>query len=282
MLGRTAALLLAASAANIACGAAFAQRTIWPVDSEHSIAAISLNSSRDSAPTLYPGIAKVAGFAKLDRGDLANSSFDFNVFPARQESRVLNPDGTFRVDSYADLSRYTLMMFQSKSAKVTSDGHLALTGDLTVTHVERASSAAWDPSYTGARWVTPQSEVRSQQVTFIVENPVPDLQKQQLTGYLRISARVAIPREDFPGLWTWIRNSVWPIVVEDESCEMPQITPGSLRDYKGPSCQGTLIENPLANPAPDRKRSTAAGMSLPQPVGDHITFLLQIQIHEPI
>jgi hypothetical protein len=108
------------------------------------------------------------------------------------------------------------------------------------------------------------------------------LQEEQLAGYLRISAQATIGREDFPGLWTWLRNSIWPIVVEDEVCVMPPVTPASMRDYKGASCQGNLIENPLQEPAPAKKQSSGpANVSLPRPAGDHVTLLLQVQIHEP-
>jgi len=282
MLGRFASLVAGAALAVVACGVALAQRTIWPVDFEHSIAAFSLDPANKTAAAIYPGVAKVAGFAKVDLDDPENSSFELNVYPSREESRVLNPDGTLRVDSYADLARYTLMMFQSKSVAVTPEGRLTLTGDLTASYVEREEVGAWSIAYTGPQLVNPHPRVHIRQVTFTLENNLSDLKNEQRAGFLRFSGWTVISREEFPELWTWLRDSVWPIVVEDEHCAMPPFYAGSTRDYKGVSCTGNLIENPLREPARGGRRSAhPTSVVLPRPPGDSITIFLRINIHEP-
>lgn len=282
LLKRAAHLLLVTAIAVSFPILTSAQEKIWPIDFEHSFAAFSLNSSRESAPPIFPGMAKVAGFAKVDKNDPAKSTFELNIYPARQEEKVLNHDGTFRVGGYADLSRYTLLMFQSKRGALAADGRLMLTGDLTVTHVEREPSIAWNNSYTGAQNAEPEEHVGIREVTFTVENSVSDLRHGERVGFLRISARAVISRKEFTGLWTWMRNSVWPLVVENENCVMPQFTPGSMRDYRGASCEGNLIENPLREPVREEGRSGRPGfVSSSIADGDNVTILVQLRISEP-
>ena len=109
-----------------------AQNTNWKLNSDHSTGRLSLSSTADPNATLDVGIARVKGSVNLDASSLSNSSFDFIIYPADQDPASINKDGSLNAAEFSNVARSTVFTFRSKEVKLTGDGSLAVTGDLTV------------------------------------------------------------------------------------------------------------------------------------------------------
>src|SRR5580700_1659261 len=158
------------SAASVA-----AQNVKWQIDAGHSTASIFLAQSGDTDPGLNIGVAMAAGTMEFDSSDPSKLSLQLNVIPADQDKALLNPDGTLRAGAYAAVSRYTVMSFQSKSAVRDQDGKLQLTGDMTITYVEREVPSDWNIGYSGPTAITPVSKSAPRTVTFTFDKSVSDI-----------------------------------------------------------------------------------------------------------
>jgi polyisoprenoid-binding protein YceI len=116
------------------------------------------------------GIAKVSGIVQWDEKDATTSVFDLNIYPARQGALLLNPDGSVRSYTSADLARYTVMTFRSSSAEVDQRGELQVHGTLTITHVERETNITWSNAYAGPDYGAPVAHSTTGKVVFTIEN----------------------------------------------------------------------------------------------------------------
>lgn len=212
------------------------------VDPGHSTASIFVLGNSADSPSLNVGIAKVSGTANWDREDPSKSVFNFYIFPADEESRLLNADGSFRKDGLAQLARYLLMSFHSKSCKLNQNGKLIATGDLTVTQVDRATNASWSIAYTGAQWSAPSIHTMTQEIQLTIE-PVPvDQNADWLAPRADLRAYLSTTDEDFKGIKSALRDAIWPIVVLDKHCRMPADSAAAIvRNYQGPICTGTPV-----------------------------------------
>jgi len=273
-LGKMALILILATLSVSA--AAWAQNGESRIDSRHSTASLSLASST-SGISWNIGIAKVSGAVTLSN-DPGKDAVNLVFYPAGEGSRVLNPSGGFRENSFADLSRYTLMTFRSSRVTQNLDGKLAVTGDLSVTHVQREVNVVWSNAYSGPDYGDPVSRTITRQVTFVFEAPNPTTAAIHDHGPDERSALTIVNLTSFPGLRrTWL-DSVWPLVVEDEHCEMPWPR-GGFKDYKGAICTGTpVLPTPLSRPPqrfgddyPRLDEATA-------PANDQATILIHLRL----
>jgi YceI-like domain len=252
------------------------QRLESRIDSAHSTASLSLVSSQ-SGISWNVGIAKVSGTVILDNNNPGEDVLDLNIYPARQEARLLNPDGSFRKNSSADLSRYTLMSFHSSSAKQNRDGKVAVTGELTVTYVNRETSIVWSDAYSGPDYGEPVAQRWTGEVTFVLGAPTP-VPPTAIKKSKQITALAILNRQDFPGLRTAWLEAIWPIVVEDEHCEMPPVKP-SMRDYSGAVCTGTPIEvTPLSRPQQRIGADYPGPNEVTAPESDAATILIHLRL----
>jgi len=228
---------------------AWAQNGESRIDSRYSTASLSLASST-SGVSWNVGIAKVSGTVTLDNGP-DKDAVNLVIYPAGEGSRVLNPSGGFREDRFADLSRYTLMSFRSSRVTPNRAGKLAVTGELSVTHVTREASVVWSNAYSGPDYGAPVPQTTTRQVSLVFDapnqttatmhNPAPDERWALATVNLR----------DFPELRSAWLDSVWPLVVEDEHCEMPW-PKADFRDYSGARCTGTPVLPATLSQPPQR------------------------------
>jgi polyisoprenoid-binding protein YceI len=106
-------LLLAATTASIAAHA----QDSWQIDPKHSVATLSLGSG---ANQLQIGLARVSGEV---------------VF---ESSNPGDPIVTLKIVGDPREADYASMSFSSKRSAIRADGKLTVTGDLSVTRVERA------------------------------------------------------------------------------------------------------------------------------------------------
>jgi len=208
--------LLLALAIGIASIPAHAQNGIWQVDAEHSIARLSLGSNPESAEV---GVARVSGKVAFDSSDPADPIVNLNI----------KPDNSLGAD-YSEIS------FKSKRSAMTSDGKLAVVGDLSLTRVERSVTMDANEGYYGAEYGAPVVQTDTEEVTLVFPASLPAAQN----GAMQLSASTNISRERFPQLLAALAQGNRPsMVVQDENCTMPS-TVGE--DYSGAICTGTPVE----------------------------------------
>jgi polyisoprenoid-binding protein YceI len=257
---------------------AWAQNGEWRIDSGYSTASLSLASSR-SGISWNVGIAKVSGTVILN-DDPEKDIFNLDIYPARQGSRLLKQSGGFRGNSFADLSRYAVMSFRSGSVTRNREGELAVTGELSVTQVERDANIVWTNGYTGPDLGEPVAKTTTRQVTYVfgAENrttaTMHNHRPEETSGLATISLR------NFPALRSAWVDSIWPIVVENEHCEMPQVRgSSSMRDYTGAICTGTPIEvTPLSPPLQRFGDDYPGPNEATVPAADEATILVHLRL----
>ena len=210
--------LLLALAVGIASIPAHAQNGIWRVDAEHSIARLSLGSSPKSAEV---GVARVSGNVAFDASDPADPIVNLNI----------KPDNSLGAD-YSEIS------FKSTRSAMTSDGKLAVVGDLSVTRVERSVTMDANEGYYGAEYGAPVVKTDTEEITLVF--PAASLPAAQ-NGAMQLSATTNISRERFPQLLAALAQGSGPsMVVQDEKCTTVQS--GGGEGYYGATCTGTPVE----------------------------------------
>jgi hypothetical protein len=213
---RLAFLFLLAFAVCFASIPARAQGGIWQVDAKHSIARVSLGSGSQSVEI---GVTPVSGTVVFDSSDPADPAVDLDI----KWDKRLSPNSS-------EIS------FKSKRSAITSDGKLAIIGELSVTRVERSVTMEPNEAYAGPEYGEPVAHTDTHEVTLVF--PVTSLPAAQ-NGALHLSASTTVSREAFPQLLSALEAGNWPtVVVEDENCTTPS-TVGE--DYSGAICSGTQV-----------------------------------------
>ena len=258
-------------------GAAWAQNGESRIDSRYSTASLSLASST-SGTSWNIGIAKVSGTVALDN-DPDKDAVNLVIYPAGEGSRVLNPSGGIREDSFAQLYRYTLMVFRSSGVTQNRDGKLAVTGDLSVTYIKREANIVWSNAYSGPDYSDPTAQTTTRPVTFVFEAPTQATAAMRNQAPNERSALATVSFPNFPGLRSAWLDSVWPLVVEDQRCEMPWSRGGSFKDYSGAVCTGTpILPTPLTQP-PQRFGIDYPGPNeLTAPANNEATILIHLRL----
>ena len=254
----------------------WAQPQRLQIDSEHSTARLTLISA-NGTNSLDAGIARVSGIVKLDSGTPGEDFLDLTIYPAHQGSRLLNPDGSLRNHGSADLSRYTVISFHSDHAASSRDGRLEIIGQLTINYFKRQPIIDWNNAYSGPSYDGLVQQSATHTATFILDwqsisvaGPFPD----------HISAETTIARQDFPNLRTSLLDSVWPLVVEDEHCEMPP-TRADMRDYSGAICTGTpVLPTPPAQPTEYYFAGDYPGATQTSPPSDRANINLHLRLRQ--
>ena len=228
--------LLLALAVGIASIPAYAQNGIWQVDAEHSIARLSLGSSPKSAEF---GVARVTGNVAFDSSDPADPIVNLNI----------KPDKSLGAD-YSEIS------FKSKRSAMTSDGKLAVVGDLSLTRVERSVTMDASEGYYGAEYGAPVVQTDTQEITLVF--PAASLPAAQ-NGTMQLSATTNISRERFPQLLAALAQGTWPsMVVEDGKCTT--LSRGAARAITArpaPELRSDC-DQPLWPPTPEAARAISA------------------------
>jgi hypothetical protein len=203
-------LLLLAFAVGFVSIPARAQNGMWQVDAGHSIARLSLGAGSQSVDV---GVAPVSGTVVFDSSDPGDPAVHLNI--KSQSSEI---------------------SFKSERSAITSDGKLAVVGELSVTRVERSVTMEPNEAYAGPVYGDPVRHTDTREVTLVF--PVTTLPAAQ-NGTIQLSASTTVGREAFPQLLSALEPGNWPsVVVEDENCTTPS-TVGE--DYSGPICTGTQI-----------------------------------------
>jgi polyisoprenoid-binding protein YceI len=238
---KSAAQLALLLGLTVAVASVSAQTAKWQIDAGHSTASIFLAESGETDPGVNIAVAIAAGTMELDAADPSKVSLQLNIIPADQGDALLDTHGTLRAGAYAALSRYTVMSFQSKSAVRDQSGELQMTGDVTITYVEREAPSDWNIAYSGPTVIAPISKSATRSVNFTLDKSASEIAYGQKVGWMEITGRGKISLEDLPAMRFWLSNSVWPTLVEDRNCHMPNYSV-SMRDYHGAVCTGNVIE----------------------------------------
>jgi polyisoprenoid-binding protein YceI len=217
---------------------ALAQNTNWKLNSEHSTGRLSVSPTADPNTIFDAGITRVKGSVRLDAGAPTNSWFDFTIYPADQGPASVNEDGSLDTAEFSNAPRSTVINFRSKEVKLTGDGDLAVTGDLTLSHLERPYLVTYSEAYGGPVYGEPELRSATREVTFVFRNVAGAEAKAGSSRKLKLVASAGIKTEDFPGLFEAVTDANWPVVLEDKNCQEPA-TIGE--EYHGTGCTGTPV-----------------------------------------
>lgn len=266
-----AAILVLGSA-----GPALAQNMNWKLNSDHSAGRLSIASTTDPNAVFDAGIARVTGSVRLNANSPANSWFDFTIYPADEGPASINEDGSLNTAEFSNVPRSTVINFQSKEVKLTGDGDLAITGDLTLSHLERPVLVTYSQAYGGPVYGEPEVRTATREVTFVFQNAATAEAKAGNSRKLKLVGSAGIRTEDFPGLFEAVTNANWPAVVEDKDCQEPA-TIGE--EYHGTGCTGTPIVVSSRPPARVTVIEDYPGSDLATPrVRDNVRIALTLEL----
>ena len=266
-----AAILVVGSA-----GPALAQNIDWKLNSDHSAGRLSIASTTDPNAVFDAGIARVTGSVRLNANSPANSWFDFTIYPADEGPASINEDGSLNTAEFSNVPRSTVINFRSKEVKLTGDGDLAVTGDLTLSHLERPVLVADSQAYGGPVYGEPEVRTATREVTFVLQNAATAEAKAGNSRTLKLVGSAGIRTEDFPGLFEAVTNANWPAVVEDKDCQEPA-TIGE--EYHGTGCTGTPIVVSSRPPARVTAIEDYPGSDLATPrVRDNVRIALTLEL----
>jgi hypothetical protein len=219
-----------------------AQQNIWRVDAEHSTAKIFMGTNSDLQNV---GVALVGGKAEYDSAD-----------PSASALTIL-----------ADLPDGAWMTFKSKRSELQADGSLHVTGEMTL--VRAQYDAIYNPGEDYYGPISGKATVRkvTREVAFVLppmNNPGPEME---------VSAEALLGIENFPELFTEVRQAAWKPIVHDAACETPQ----AGEDYRGAECSGKLIaptyQLVTINPGEDYR-----GDESDAPAGNGMKLVLHLQL----
>jgi polyisoprenoid-binding protein YceI len=255
-----------------------AQSDKWKIDAGHSHATFLLMSSHAPAKPRVAGIARVSGLASLNSEDPSKIALRMSIYPEGEGEDLLTADDTLRPDGLASLAFYSVLSFQSERSITKQKDQVQLSGELTMTHVTRAGTAAWSNSYTGSRYVDPDKKTFSRDATLTLLTSREAIAADEKAGLLRLDFFADINREDFPELWTSLPDSIWPAVVDDRNCAMPPIQV-DMRAYQGANCTGTVVGPAFVRAefasSPEGKPEAASHAQL---LGDKIRIVFQLRL----
>jgi hypothetical protein len=231
MLKNLAQFAFVALAGVVSVAPAFAQDSVSQIDSEHSMARLYLASSKNPTDSVNVGVARASGVVKLNTGNSATPDFDFALYPADKKLSLSNPEGVRAVER----SRYTVISFKSSRAVSLDENTYRVSGELTVTDVQRVAS--YDPSeaFAGATYGPSITRSRQQQVTLDFRRVTPSVPSANAEW----TASTTISGEDFPELLSDVAATNWPVFVADQRCG-PAAHVGE--DFSGPACTGERVD----------------------------------------
>ena len=232
MVKKLAQFAFVALSGLISVAPALAQNSVSRIDSEHSTARLYLASTKDPNASLNVGVARASGVVKLSAGNSATPNFDFTIYPA-DEKPSLTKSAAHRREENPD---YTVIAFKSRRVVPLAADTYRVSGDLTLTYVQR--SVSYDPSesYSGPTYGPAITSSQTQPASFEFRRAI----SSGNSANEEWIASSTIYGEDFPELLTAVSTTVWPVFVADEKCAMPSNV-GS-EDYSGPTCTGERVD----------------------------------------
>jgi polyisoprenoid-binding protein YceI len=216
-----------------------AKNAVWHIDSEHSTARLFLASSRNPDATVNVGVARANGLVSRNADDFAMPDFDFTIYPADKTASLERFQQEQNNDKPGNKPDYTVISFKSTRVARVDKETFRVTGNLTLTYVERP--VTYDPSeaYSGPVYGPAVTYSLRQEAVFEFHELNPSGAPAAKKGNAEWSAFSTISGENFPELLEAVSATNWPTFVADEHCVMPS-TIGE--DYSGPACTGETVE----------------------------------------
>lgn len=206
----------------------------WQVDPQHSVARLSLGSGSNA---LEIGLARVSGDVVFDSTDPAD---------AIVKLKISSENGPV-----ADQAKMT---FTSERSAMTSNGELVITGELSVTRIERSATMDPNEAYAGPVYGDSIAHTDTSEIALVFLNP---RQRAAHVGTMQLSGTTSLSREAFPQLLEALTLDDWPTqLVNGEKCDVPS-TVGE--DYSGAKCTGTVIA--AVTSLKLKERSSASAMA---------------------
>ena len=175
---------------------AHAQET-WRLDPQLSIARLSVGSGSNA---LEIGLARVSGDVVFDSNDPTDPSVNLIITPDNETG-----------------AGYPKISFTSKRSVMTSDGKLTVTGDRSVTRIERSVTAEPNEAYAGPEYGDPVVHTETSQIALTFDDPREFFAHHAMVPF---SGTTSATREDFPQLLDALTLGDWPtVLVNDEKCE---------------------------------------------------------------
>jgi polyisoprenoid-binding protein YceI len=236
MVKKLALFAFAALTVMFSVAPVFAQDSVSQIDSEHSTARLYLASSKNPNGSVNVGVGRASGVVTLSGGSSGTPDFDFTIYPA---DKKLSPAGSEAVRA-DNRSRYTVVSFKSHRTVSLGRDAYRVSGDLTVTDVQRIAS--YDPSeaFAGASYGPSIASSQNQQVTLDFHRVTPSHGSTNAEW----TALATISGEDFPELLSDVSSTNWPVFVADQRCASPAHVG---EDFSGPACTGERVETAVRN-----------------------------------
>jgi polyisoprenoid-binding protein YceI len=238
---------------------------LW-LDSGDSSVRLFLGS-RAAPHALNIGVARVGGNLFLGGAKAARSKIELVLCPA-DAGGPTGLDGKLANARSPNAVDYSELIFKSERIARAKDGALTATGNLTLVRVERSVDATPNEAYAGPIYGEPVVHTIRRQVAFILRRSATDHGVRQDDG-LELSASASIPHEDFPGLRSAILQSDWPVVVNNEQCQVPA---NVGEDYAGPSCTGKTVSVKSQALTPTGLGEDYHGFEGAPPTGSRVTI----------
>ncbi len=239
MFKRSALVVLLVLSSFIFVVPAPAQNAIWHIDSAHSTGRLFLASSRNPDATVNVGVARANGLVTRNGDNSAIPDFDFTIYPADKTVSLEGFQPDLQTEKPGNEPDYTVISFKSTRVVLVDKETFRVTGNLTLTYVQRLVTYEPSEAYSGPVYGPAITHSVRQEEVFEFREVDPSGAQGATKGNAEWIAVSTISGENFPELLEAVSATNWPTFVADEHCVMPS-TIGE--DYSGPACTGETVE----------------------------------------
>lgn len=277
------AIFLSIVTTTVTCPvSAAANDDIWCLDSSTSAARIFFGSAKNPN-SVNVGVGRVTGKINLDAHNLDQSVVQLNIYPAGEDwIKSLSADGDLAAGYVPDATDNILLTFKSRRIVARVDGTLKITGDLTLTQVERSVTVDPNEGYSGPVYGNPVMHISTEEITLsfpnikALESRAPGTETRAGKRTVQVLATTHIAHETFPEVSNAITETNWPPVVANERCQAPSVG----EDFDGVVCTGVIIATVQADNChePLSIGEDYSGVICDSPAGDQTTIVLQLSL----
>ena len=238
MFERSALVVLLVLSSFIFVVPAPAQNAIWHIDSEHSTGRLFLAASRNPDATVNVGVARANGLVAY-ADDSTMREFDFTMYPADKTASLERFPQDQQTEKPGKESDYTVISFKSTRVVRVDAETFHVTGDLTLTYVERLTTYDPGEAYSGHVYGPAVTHSVRQEAVFEFRQVDPSGAQAAKKDNAEWFAVSTISGKNFPELLEAVSATNWPTFVADGHCVMPSIVG---KDYAGPACTVETVE----------------------------------------
>lgn len=208
-----------------------AQNIAWRIDSQRSTARVFLSSAKNPDGAVNVGSARSRGVIHDDAGGSTAPNFNFTIYPADNDATQSKQDQSGNDSDYAEIH------FKSTSVVPVNANDFRVTGDLTVTHVERvATTLTPKEAHASAVYSPAVTESVTKPVVFQFHRVSPAGERSRRGDKAEWSASSTTMAEDFPALM----NAASTMSRQTSAPDGSSTTPSTLnKDCSGEACTET-------------------------------------------